>query len=225
MENKKLIYIVGAVVAVAVTLVILYATGIISPGLVKKVTFQKTPQVIEENLVIPDTQRVSGTDARFGGGGSSVQTPLVPKNEGEKVIVVKAVLTLKGSYDLAKPESEKWASDALLSLVNSLGAVTLDGKSSQWQLAFSAKSKPKKGYEIIIQGDQIVSKKEIESTAVGAELPTTFKDSGSAVVVLQELPQYSDASLSSISLYYNTDGKIWRYSLVTSKGGVSTAAQ
>jgi hypothetical protein len=222
--NKKIIYIVGGVVVLAVILIILYFMGIISPGLVKKVTFQKTPQVIEENLVIPDTQKVTGSDGRVVEKGN-VETPLVPKDDGEKIIVAKAILTVKGSYDLAMPEAQKWSLDAKVAMIKSLGAVTLEGKSSQWQLAFTSKSKPKKGYEIIIQADKIVSQKEIDSTAVGADLPASFKDSAEAIKVLQELPQYSDASLSAVSLYYNTDGKIWRYTLSTSKGSVSTSAQ
>ncbi len=182
------------------------------------------PLVVEETLVIPDTQEITGIEGRFGVEGS-INVPLVPMNKGDTVIVSKAVLTVKGSYDLSAPEAEKWSADATLAMVRSLGAVTLEGKSSQWQLLFSSNTKKSKGYEIIIQADKIVSEKEIDSTVVGAELPTSFKDSGKAIVVLQELPQYSDATISALNLYYNTDGKFWRYTLSTSNGSTSVAAE
>lgn len=222
MQNKKLIYIVGAIVVVAVTLIILYATGIISPGLVKKVTFQKTPQVVEENLVIPDTQSIAGGEGRIIEQGS-VAVPLVPKNDGEKVIVTKAVLTVKGSYDLAKPEADKWAIDNKLVFIKSLGAVTLEGKSSQWQLAFSSKTKPKKGYEVIIQADKIVSQKEIDSTAVGADIPKNFSDRDAvwAIGQLASIPQFQSSSISAISFVYNYDAKAWDYIIVNSFGNSS----
>ncbi len=182
------------------------------------------PKVVEETLTIPDTKKITGGEARMVEKGS-VEVPLVPKNEGEKVIVSKAVLTVKGSYDSANSEAQKWSSDAKLVFVKSLGAVTLEGKSSQWQLAFSSISKKGKGYEVIIQGDQIVSRKEIDSTAIGASLPKNLKDSREAIVSLQELPQFSNATVSSINLYYNTDGKVWRYALSTSRGTTSMSAE
>ncbi|HBB56993.1 TPA: hypothetical protein DEW47_03960 [Patescibacteria group bacterium] len=185
---------------------------------------KEKPKVIDEDLVIPDTQKVTLTEGRFGGEGN-VQTPLVPKNDGEKIIVTKAILTVKGSYDLAMPAAQEWSSDAKVAMVKSLGAVTLDGKSSQWQLVFSSVLKNGKGYEVIIQADQIVSKKEIDLSAVGVDLPINFRDSNEAIIGLQELPQYSDATISALTLYYNTDLKAWRYTLTTSRGVTSTKAQ
>jgi hypothetical protein len=223
-SNKKIIYIVGGVVVLAAVLIALYFMGVISPGLVKKVTFQKTPQVIEENLVIPDTQKIAGSDGRVVEKGN-VETPLVPKDDGEKIIVAKAVLTVKGSYDKALGEAKNWADDAKLVFVKSLGAVTLEGKSSQWQIVFAAKSKTKKAYEVIIQADQIVSKKEIDSVSSGVDVPTDIKDSGAAIAELQSLPQFSNATISSIQLYYNLDAKAWFYSFATSVGTTSGPAQ
>ena len=73
-------------------------------------------------------------------------------------MVSKAVLTVKGSYNL-EARSGKWSSDAKLVFVKSLGAITLEGKSSQWQIVFMSKTKTGKGYEIIVQEDQVVSQK------------------------------------------------------------------
>lgn len=223
MQKNKIYY------AVAGTFILLFIImGIYFFGgftFVKK-TLHLGPQgtVVQENLVIPNTQKVNGVEGRFMVNGN-VQTPLMPKNESQQIVVEKAILTLKGCYNLAALEAQKWSADAKPVFIKSLGAVTLEGKSSQWQIIFSSASKPKKGYEIIVQADQIVSKKEIDSTAVGADFPNNLKDSVEAIKVLQELPQYSDATLSAISLYYNADGKIWRYTLSTSKGLTSAAAQ
>lgn len=222
MENKKIIYIVAGIIVVAVVLIVLYFMGIISPSSLEKVGFKKGPQVVEENLVIPDTQKITGSEGRKVESGN-VNVPLVPKTEAEKMIVAKAVLTVKGSYNLAFPEAQKWSSDAKPAFIKSLGAVTLDGKSSQWQLVFSSKLKIKKGYEIIVQGDQIVSKKEIDSAAKGVDFPANMPDSGEFVKKLQERPAFSDATLSSFLLAStpeSTDAKWW-FSINTSKGVVT----
>ena len=162
--------------------------------------------MVEEKLVIPDTQKITGGEGRFVSEGL-VAVPLVPKTESEKIMVSKAVLTIKGSYDLSLSEAQKWSSDAKLVFIKSLGAVTLEGKSSQWQLVFSSKTKLKKGYEIIIQADQIVSQKEIDSTAVGADIPKTWKDLGEVIKELQSHPLYQDATVSAVSFYLNPDNK------------------
>ncbi len=225
MEQKKstrIFWIVGASVVAIVVALGAYIFFFTEKGNEFKI-FEK-PRVIGENLAVPNTKEITGVDGRFGSEGS-INVPILPKSGEEKVVVSKAVLTVKGSYVLAVFEAQKWSADAKLVMVRSLGAVTIDGKSSQWQLAFSSASKKGKGYEIIIQADQIISQKEIGSTVGGADLPINFKDSDKAIVVLQELPEYSEATISSISLYYNTDGKFWRYTLATSRGATSVAAQ
>lgn len=185
---------------------------------------KEQPKVIEETLEIPQTEKITGAEGRTIEEGN-VNVPLVPKTEGEKVIVSKAVHTVKGAHNLALAEAQKWSPDAKLVFIKSLGAVTLEGKSSQWQLAFSSAAKKGKGYEVIVQSDQIASKKEIDSTAVGADVPATLNDSDMAVQTLAEMPQFSDATISTINLYYNADGKVWRYALSTSKGTTSVIAE
>lgn len=229
MSQKSLIILLGFFIAVSVLLVIFYiyfsdsvSVSQRSGGYVSVVP--EKPKIIEEKLIIPKTQEISGGEGRAAGQGP-VAVALVPKTEDEKVVVAKAVLTVKGSYDLAVSQAKIWANDANLVFVKSLGAVTLEGKSSQWQIVFFSEIKPGKGYEIIIQGDQVVSRKEIESAARGAVLPNTWRDSGEIVASLQELPQFSDATVSSINLYYNVDGKIWRYVLSTSRGNTAMSAE
>jgi hypothetical protein len=181
------------------------------------------PKVIDDQLVVPDTKEVSMTQGRVSENGK-VETALVPKNEGEKVVVTKAVFTVKGGQELALKDAQAWASDAKLVFVKSMGAITLDGKSSQWQIAFSSVAK-KKGYEVIIYGDQVASKKEVELVGQGAELPAVWNDSDIAVKTLQEMPQFSSASISSINFFYNADAKRWRYSIATSFGTTSVTAE
>ena len=53
------------------------------------------PKVIDDQLVVPDTKEVSMTQGRVSENGK-LETALVPKNEGEKVVVTKAVFTVKG---------------------------------------------------------------------------------------------------------------------------------
>lgn len=227
MESSKNIYyyVAAAAVIIVLGLVILYFFGIKPSDLAKELGLQRErPQVVEETLVIPYTQKITGTEGRTA-SPSSVAVPLVPKSDAEKVIVEKAVLTVKGSYDLAKSEAENWSSSAKLVFVKSLGAVTLEGKSSQWQLAFSSALKPKKGYEVIIQADDIVSKKEIDASAAGANIPKNWYDSDGAIKSLQELPQFADATVSGINFFFNQDGKTWMYGLTTSRGATSMTVE
>jgi len=190
----------------------------------RKVAIQGSPRVIEETLVIPDTQEVHGTDARMLEQGA-VAVPLVPKSEEEKVIVPRAELTLKGGYAAAAQTAEAWDTDALLVFVKSLGAITLDGKSSSWQVMFFSPNKNEVGYEVVLQGKEIVSKKEILSEAQGAALPQNWKDLGEVISELQQHPLYQDASVTAASFHLNPDNKQWYYNILTSKGSSAIAVE
>lgn len=180
--------------------------------------FEK-PVVVEEALKIPETKLVDTAVARAP-STTHYAVPLVPVTEGQKVVVPGAVLTLKESFVAAKPTAEAWAKDAKLVVLTSQGAVTLEGKSSMWQVIFGSLSK-KKGYEVIIQGDKIVSEKEIPTQEYGYDLPTNWYDAKDAFLSIQTLPQFADATVSSINFFYNRDGKRWGYALGTSRGTTS----
>jgi hypothetical protein len=175
---------------------------------------------LEEDLVIPDTKSISENDSRVL-AGNLAGISLSP-GDNEKVIVPKTVLTMKTAYDLATAEAAEWDSAAKLSFIKSLGTITVDGQSSQWQLVFGAESKDGKAYEIIIRKDKIVSQKEIDSTTgvAGVDLPAVWPDSGEFVKRLQKDPNFSGASINSFllgSTPESTDAKWW-FSVGTSKG-------
>ncbi|OGI85867.1 hypothetical protein A3A05_00715 [Candidatus Nomurabacteria bacterium RIFCSPLOWO2_01_FULL_41_12] len=215
-QKNKIIIIVLILIVVVVLGMLIWGKSFLFKNL--GIVFEK-PKVVEETLVIPETKAVEAVVGRTP-STDKYAVPLVPTTEGEKVIVPNAVLTLKGSYDVALPKAQAWAKDAKLVFLTSQGAVTLEGKSSSWQVAFGSASK-KKGYEVIIQGDKIVSEKEIPSTEYGYDLPTNWYDAGEAIVSLQTLPQFADATVSSINFFYNKDGKRWGYALGTSRGTTS----
>lgn len=196
-------------------------SGPVSPAR-KAMQAKKEPTVVKEQLKIPVTKKITTTAGRtVDTSEEKVETPLVPQTIGEQVIVSLATYTVKGVYDVSLKEAKQWKSDVKLSFVKSLGAITLEGKSSQWQVAFVAASAPKKSYEVIVQGDAVVSKKEIESTAVGADLPKTWFDSDEALKRLAALPQFVNATVSGINFFYNPDAKLWRYGIATSVGATS----
>ncbi|MBI5147854.1 MAG: hypothetical protein HZA37_01745 [Parcubacteria group bacterium] len=218
-ENKKIV-IAGAVLLILALLVWLFMPDIFEKA---RIDLQGG-RVINEQLVVPETKEfvaLEGTTVYQ----SQIQVPLNPKNNAEKIIVPKAALTVKGGYALAAPEAILWSPDSKPVFIKSLGAVTLDGKSSQWQLAFSSKTKPQKGYEIVIQENLIVSKKEVDSGAIGADFPKNWFDSDGAVKSLQALPQFSEATISAINFFYNHDAKRWRYGIATSIGSTSIAVE
>jgi len=178
--------------------------------------------VVQENLAIPDTQEIGVGFFRFAIEYGAYPVPLVPKDDSERVIVPNAILTLKEAYIKSQEVIIGWASDAKLAGIRSIGSITLDGRSSMWQIAYGSHFK-KKGYEIIIHGDSMVSQKELlwmggDNYDYGYNIPANWYDSEGVIRALQELPQFSDATASSINLYYNTDGNIWRYFLSTSRG-------
>ena len=190
----------------------------------RKITVRGTPRVIEEHITIPDTQAVNEADARLLEQGA-VAVPLVPKSEEEKVIIPQAELTLKEGYALAADAARQWDDAALLVFVKSLGTVTLEGKSSSWQAMFSSSGKKNIGYEVILQGKNIVSKKEIASEASGAAIPQNWKDLEEIIRELQQHPLYQDASITAASFHLNPDNKKWYYGILTSKGASTIAVE
>jgi len=216
-KPKKMLWIVCAL-AVILAIILGYFLFIYSGKNQIAQLVEGTPTTIEENLIIPDTKSVSTADALAINDAQEV--PIAPQNNGERVIVPNATLTLKESYTKVLPEITAWSSDAKLVFVKSLGTVTLEGKSSEWQIVFGSKIK-KKGYEIILQGDKEVSSKEVDSNFYGFSLPKNWYDAGDAIKSLQTLPQFANATISGINFSYNSDGKIWVYGLATSKGATA----
>lgn len=218
-KNKIIISLIGVVLAFMLggALYYFFFSKNATPSAVKGT--RVTPKIISENLQIPNTVSVGATEGRMVNAGT-VAVPLVPKDDSERVIVPQAVLTVQGTYLLAQPEAVKWSADAKLVFIKSLGAITLEGKSSQWQAVFSAKTKPKKGYEVIIQRDKVVSQKEIDSTATGADVPKNFseRDGQWAIAQMALIPQFQNASVSTINFSYNPDAKAWDYIIANSYG-------
>lgn len=217
--NKKVI----AAIAVLVLLILFF---VIFPGIFSRLknflTGQNNsenlqPKVVMEKISLPPPQKISPVSGRMVSAGP-VQTPIVPKNAGEEIVAPEAVLTLKGVYGQALPEAQKWSSAAKLVFIKSIGVLTLNGKSDGWQIVFGSKMKKSKGYEIIFEGDKIISQKEIESSFAGADLPKDWRDSGVALFVLRQTPYFSGATVSSMNFFYNIDAKIWQYGFFTSKG-------
>lgn len=213
MTLKNKIIIVSVIVIASAVAIYLWKT---SPSFRKTVTFFESPTVITENIVIPDTTTTRTSDARVA-SPDKYAVPLVPMTKGDEVVVPNAVLTLRESYNLAEIEGKKWASDAKLVYIKSLGAVTLEGKSSTWQVVMGSRTK-KMGYEVIIQGSAVLSQKEVGSKEYGGTIPDAWKDLAVVIKELQSHPVYQNATVSEVNFYYNIDNKKWYYAIATSKG-------
>lgn len=177
-------------------------------------------QVINDTPIIPTSTQVTASEGEIVPRGQ-YDIKLQPRSEQEKVSVPQALLTLKQAYGLALPEAAKWSSDASLIFVRSLGALALDGKSSAWQAIYGSHQKGK-GYEVIIQSDQITSQKEIKSALAGWPLPGNWYDSNEALSVLQNLASSGEETVSAISFYYSAPAKLWAYGLATGPGEKTT---
>ncbi len=177
--------------------------------------------VVDEKLVIPNTTSVAPNAGRIVEQGR-VQAP-VNESQGE-VVSARAILTLKGGYTTALSEALLWAPDAALVFERSLGVVTAEGKSGEWQVTFGSKVK-KAAFEVLVYGDIIASKKEIPSASYGFPLPENWYDSPDALISLHAMPQFETVTVSSINFYYNEDGKRWGYALATSNGTISMSVK
>lgn len=211
-KNKIIISLV-AIAVLAISAVIVWQK---SDSFKRAVTFWEEPRIVNDTIAIPETTKITSAGGRsFVTTGQKVA--LVPKTKGEEVLVSYAIFTLKSGFEVANSEAKKWSPDARLIYAKSLGTVDLNGKSSAWQYAFGSKQK-KKGYEIIIQGEGIVSQKETEATSFGYDLPKNWYDSSDAILSLQASSPFKDESLGALTFFYGENNKIWQYAFSTSFG-------
>ncbi|MDD4901642.1 MAG: hypothetical protein PHE24_00735 [Patescibacteria group bacterium] len=224
MKKNKLLIIGGAVILLIVLAIIIILVSKTPKTNLPPPVVVPQERLFEEAYTIPSTQEIFKTDANSVASGP-VNVPLSAAIGGEKTAVPGAILTIKGAYDLAAGEAKKWDSAAKLSFIKSFGAITLEGRSSQWQAVFSAEEKAGKAYEIIIQKDKIVSQKEIVSSsdAAGIDLPAGWPDSGEFIRQLQNNPNFSQATINSFLLASTpeSDDAKWWFSLGTSQGVVT----
>lgn len=223
-KNKIYFYSFGGVILSAIVVVYLFFPSIfqlmLNDNNEKKGQSESPKEIIvEEKMLVPETKSISRDEGMYP-NKSEYKVPLQKEEGKAEIIFLKTVLTLKNSYDLAEKKVAEWSGDAKLVFIKSLGAVDNTGKSSQWQIAFGSELK-KGGYEVIIHEDKIVSAKEIESAEYGYSLPSNWYDSNEAISSLVGLSGFISATISGISFYYNTDGNIWKYALVTSAGNTS----
>jgi hypothetical protein len=224
LKNKKnlLIMTLGVLVLVVIILII-FAFKNSFPGINKSAN---TPQgfrgqIINDEVKIPITTTISPNAGEVVERGE-YNIKLQPQSEQDKVIILKAKISLKGAYVLAKPNADIWAKDNKLVFIKSNGALGLDGAASSWQLVFDSLSK-KRNYEIIIEADKIISEKEINSNAKGFDLPNNWYDDSEAIATFMHLPQFTQDTMSSISFYYNQTAKSWAYGLATDNGNKTTS--
>lgn len=220
--NKKTV-VIGVIVAILALVVVLY---FFKPSLLNIFTQQigidvERPMIVTETVKIPDTKAVTGGEGWYP-NKDAYKVPLAPKSDGERVEVTGAILTTRGAYLVALPIAQEWVADAKLVMINSLGAVTLDGKSQGWQVVFGSK-KNKKGYEVVVERETIVSKKEIPSSVYGADIPKNFaeRDAAWAIALLAGNPQFQAASMTGLNFVYNADAQAWEYLIANSFGGSS----
>lgn len=204
--------------------IILILIGVSYMALSKKwsrIPFLREPVVLTEKITLPDSNQVTNTDG-FHASEQGYKVPLTPEDEGQKVIVNGATHSPFTSYELTKGIAKEWSEDAKLSIIKSLGTVTLEGVSSGWQVIYVSKIKGL-GYEIIIDSSTIVRSREIPSASKGGDVPVNFneRDAVWAIHRLAENPQWSGAVMTGLNLAYNPDAKAWDYIISTTYGGSS----
>lgn len=216
-NNNKRVVLIGGFVMIAIIGIVIYYRG---PAGVKQAIFGGE-RVVDEVIKMPAGSLRTSTDGWFP-SKEAYKVPLNPQNGGERVVVTGAVFTPYGAYTLALPSAQSWAPDARLIFMKSLGTVMVDGKSLGWQVVFGSKTK-KKGYELVVERDAIITQKEIPSSVFGADVPSNFieRDAVWAIQRLAENPQFSSATMTGLNLVYNVDAKAWDYVIAHSFGGSS----
>jgi hypothetical protein len=212
-ENKHSIFFVAVVVLIIVAIVIILIfvkkNKTNNNQTINPETFKG--QVIDDVVKIPTTTQIMVNEGENVVRGE-YNIKLQPQSEIDKVLIVKAKLTLKEAYNTVQEVAKSWSDDAKLISIKSNGALGLDGKSSSWQLIFGSYQK-EKAYEIIIEADKIIAQKEIVSDVYGYELPLNWYDSNEAISSFSNLPQFGLDTISSISFYYSFANDSWAYGL------------
>ena len=216
-DNKKRVIFIIATVVVVVASTIVYYYG---NGDAKRAILGGA-RVVEETIKIPTETTRTGTEGWFP-NKDAYRVPLVPRNNEERVVVAGAVLTTHGAYLTALPVAQSWSPDVKLIFIKSLGTVMVDGRSLGWQVVFGSKVK-KKGYEVVVEHDVVITQKEIPLKVFGADVPANFaeRDAVWAIGRLSENPQFIGATMTGLNLVYNTDAKAWDYVIAHSFGGSS----
>lgn len=172
-------------------------------------------KIISDSFRKIDIKEISLSDTRsIGPSGSPI--PFDTK-KADDYVVQNAKKTLKESYDLVLLAAQEWSGDAQLVFIKSIGTVTVDGKSSQWQIVFYSQEK-KAGLVMAVWGEVIASKSETVSEIAGHDLPENWYDSRSALGSLSATPKFQTATVSGIMFYYNEDAGGWIYAVQTSLG-------
>ncbi len=173
-------------------------------------------RVIEEDLSIPDLKNANGIDGRSL-NASPYLTPLAPKSASERVVIPLAKLTLKQGLLLSQANAGNWSSDAKLIYAKSFGAVTLDGKSSQWLYVFGSERK-ESASGIVVRGDKVIAELELATSEYGHELPREWLDAKEHISSLAASPDFAERSIGGLSLYYNEDSGAWSFGIALDKG-------
>ncbi|NTW22241.1 hypothetical protein HGA34_01695 [Candidatus Falkowbacteria bacterium] len=173
-------------------------------------------RVIEEELTIPELKSATDVDGRLM-SSSRFLTPLVPKSARDRVIVPLADLTLKQGLAVARLNAGYWSDDAKLMYAKSSGAVTLEGKSSQWLYVFGSEKK-RAALGVVVRGKEVVANLELAADNYGHDLPGDWLDVSEAIASLANTPGLSDRSIGGLALYHNEDSKKWSFGIALDKG-------
>lgn len=219
-KDKKNIFIIAIILIILVVVVFIVLAFKENQPSEKSEVDLKTfkGQIINDEIKIPNTTSITTNEGEVVSRGE-FDIKLQPQSESEAAYISKAKLTLKDAYSLSQSEATSWASDAKLIFIKSNGALGIDGKASSWQIIYGSAQK-KRGQEIIVAENNIISAKEISTESYGYDLPINWYDSSDAISSLQ-LPQFKDETISAISFYYSSANDSWAYGLAN---GTQTTA-
>lgn len=150
-----------------------------------------------------------------------------PKQPEEQAAVrTEFTQPARSAYDMGLERARTWQDDAVLARIISSEGTAEEVATGTWKAIFVSGKTKGKGYEVEVQGGNVVKEQEIDYAAPGgAELPSDIISTDQAVQIVKGMKGFEDAKVFGVEAVYGSDEKVWYWGVKTDKGTVSVEAR
>jgi len=127
------------------------------------------------------------------------------------------VTSPKSAYDIATARAKLWQPDAALVKVL-LG----NASGGQWTFVFVSQKDKGKGFQVVVDGQAVLSANEIVFEGSGTPLPTDIISPDAVMAQAHSLPGYGTVAFVSLEMIYNAAARQWYWGIKTSDGTTLT---
>lgn len=152
-------------------------------------------------------------------GGATVLTPAtVPEGSSSSASAGITQVTLsRSAYEIALAGASTWHPDAAL-----LKMVLADAASNTWKFTFVSAKNKGKGFEVVVDGQNIVRANEVAISGGGTALPMNVVSPDQAIATARTVPGYGTATITSVEMVYNATAHQWYWGIKTASGTTLT---